>query len=163
MKMLFKFKYGIITSLIAAVCVFFDLLSKTLTDGKIIPIFGDFFYFSSSHNDGSAYGIFAGHTWGLIVVTSIVLVLILVFNCLKKQKSVFYCISVGLIIGGAIGNLFDRIFLGEVRDFIKFSFFSFTFNIADACLTIGVVLFAIYLLFLDKSFGKKQGDNGGKN
>ena len=73
---------------------------------------------------------------------------------MHKKKTIFYCVSLGLICGGAIGNLVDRIFLGYVRDFIKFSFFSFNFNIADACLTIGVILFAVYLIFFDDVFKK---------
>lgn len=62
----------------------------------------------------------------------------------------------GLILGGAIGNLIDRIFLGYVRDFIRMSIFSFTFNIADACLCVGLVLIAIHIIFFDTRTNTKK-------
>ena len=151
----FKIRYGIITTLVILLCIFWDMFLKIITDGYNIVIIPGFFEFSSTINTGAAYGIFAGKTTLLIVFSIIMLALIFVYNWFNKKKSIFYCIGLGLICGGAIGNLIDRIFLGGVRDFIKFSFFNFTFNIADACLTIGVILFAIYLIFFDDLFKKK--------
>ena len=84
------------------------------------------------------------------------ILILLVYNFFKTKKTILYSVSYGLILGGAIGNLIDRVFLGYVRDFIKFSFFSFNFNIADACLTIGVILFVIYLIFFDDFFKSKK-------
>ena len=55
-----------------------------------------------------------------------------------------------MIISGAVGNMFDRIFLGYVRDFINLEFMNFAiFNIADCALTIGIGLLVIYVLFFD--------------
>lgn len=159
---LYKIRYGIITTLVILLCLFWDIFLKIITDGYDIIIIKDFFEFSSTHNYGAAYGIFAGKTSLLIIVSVIMLVLILVYNWFNKNKSIFYSVSLGLICGGAIGNLIDRIFLGYVRDFIKFSFFNFNFNIADACLTIGVILFAIYLLFFDNIFKKKKSKDKSK-
>ena len=153
---LYSIRYGILTTAVVAVCLFWDLILKFLTDGYNVTIIGDFFKFQSTHNTGAAYGIFAGQTVPLIIVTCVVLALIFAYNWFHKDKSVLYCIGLGMIVGGAIGNLVDRIAFGYVRDFIKFSFFSFTFNIADACLTIGVIIFAIYLIFFDKTFKKKD-------
>ena len=62
-------------------------------------------------------------------------------------NSKLFITSAILIIGGGIGNLVDRIFLGYVVDFIKISFFPPAFNFADCCVTIGAVLMVIYLLF----------------
>lgn len=154
---IYAIRYGILTTIIVGLSVLVDLLSKIFTDGKFgINILGEFLKFNSTHNYGAAYGIFSGQGIGLIIVTSIVLVVILIYNYFHKNKTVLYSISAGLIIGGAIGNLIDRIFLGYVRDFIKFSIFNFTCNIADICLTFGVVLFAIYLLFFDMKLLKKN-------
>ena len=162
----YKIRYGIITTLVVLVCLFWDLFFKIITDGFDITIIKGFFEFSSIHNTGAAYGILGGQTTLLIVVSFIMIALLIVYNYFHKNKNIFYCVSLGLILGGAIGNLIDRLFLGYVRDFIKFSFFSFTFNIADACLTIGVILFLVYLIFYDDFFGiksrkskKKSGDN----
>ena len=161
---IYKIKYGLITTLILAVCIFLDQLSKILTDHKTVEFLGDFLRFESVHNIGAAYGIFAGKTIGLIIVTSLVLIGLIVFNWFYKKKSILYCFSMGLIFGGAVGNLIDRIFLGYVRDFIRMNIFSFTFNFADACLCVGVALLAIHILFFDaKIFSKKKDkDNGEK-
>ena len=59
-----------------------------------------------------------------------------------------------LIIGGAIGNIIDRLFSGNgVTDFIEFAFVDFPiFNVADICVTVGAVMMFIYLVFIDKTF-----------
>ena len=139
-----KIKYGIVTSFVVIVSILFDQISKILTDGCSVDLLGKFLYFDSVHNQGAAYGIFSGQTIWLIVVTSIVLVALVIFNWFYRKKSIFYCISMGLILGGAIGNLIDRIFLGYVRDFIRMSIFSFTFNIADACIMVGVIFMGFF-------------------
>ncbi len=149
---LLKYKFGIIITYVVLLCIFWDQFFKIITDGFDITIIDGFFWFSSTHNTGAAYGIFSGQTALLISVSIVMLILLIVYNYFNKNKSIYYSISMGLIIGGAIGNLIDRIFLGYVRDFIKLSIFNFNFNIADACLTIGVILFAIYLIFFDNLF-----------
>lgn len=149
-----KYKYGIITSLVIIVSVFWDLFFKIITDGFTVTIIPNFFWLESSHNYGAAYGIFSGQTILLIIISIIMLGLIFAYNWFHKKKTILYCVSLGLICGGAVGNLLDRIFLGYVRDFIRFSLFNFNFNIADACLTIGVIMFAVYLIFYDDLFKK---------
>lgn len=153
---IYKFRYGILTASVSFVVLFWDQILKLITDGFETTVINGFFWISSTHNTGAAYGIFSGQTIMLITVSTIMILILLVYNYFKSSKSIFYCISLGLILGGAIGNLLDRIFLGYVRDFIKFSFFNFNFNIADACLTIGVVLFIAYLIFFDNVFKSKK-------
>lgn len=161
---IYAIRYGILTTLIVGLSILIDLLSKIFTDGKYgINILGEFLKFNSTHNYGAAYGIFSGQGIGLVIVTSIVLVVILIYNYFKKNKTILYSISAGLIIGGAIGNLIDRIFLGYVRDFIKFSIFEFTCNIADICLTFGVILFVIYLIFFDEMLFRKNKAKNAQN
>ena len=64
------------------------------------------------------------------------------------MPSVLLKLSLMFIIGGAIGNMIDRVFLGYVRDMIEFTFVKFAvFNVADSFVTIGAVLLGIYLLF----------------
>ena len=65
-----------------------------------------------------------------------------------QNSSLFLGVCVGLMMGGAIGNLIDRLFLGFVRDFINFDFITFpVFNFADVALTIGIFLMIVYILF----------------
>ena len=153
---IFKFRSGITMTLVMLVCVFWDMFFKIITDGFDISVIPNFLDFNSTHNTGAAYSIFAGQVGWLIAISSVLIVAICVFNWFYKKKSIFYCVSMGMIIGGAVGNLIDRVFFGYVRDFIKFSFFSFTCNLADVFLCIGVGLFAVYLIFFAD---KKQGEN----
>lgn len=156
-KKIYKCRYGVVTTAVMLVFLFWDQLLKFLTDGSLtFNILGDFLVFDSVHNYGAAYSIFSGHTVGLIIVTFVILILLLVFNWFHKKKTIFYSWSMGLILSGAVGNLIDRIFFGYVRDFIKVKIFSFTCNIADICLCIGIALFAIYIIFLDRDVSKKK-------
>lgn len=101
-------------------------------------------------NDGAAFGIFAGRMWMLIIITLIAFAFFIYlmkdFDLVTKP---IYSVALILIISGTIGNFIDRIVDGSVRDFIKFSFWpSFAiFNIADICLTFGVILLSIDILF----------------
>lgn len=101
-------------------------------------------------NDGAAWGILGGKTIVLIVISVLMIVALFVYNFFVKKKTIFYCIAFGFIIGGALGNLFDRLTLGYVRDFIYLDFFpSFpVFNFADTFLTIGAIMMAIFILFM---------------
>ena len=99
-------------------------------------------------NTGAAWGMFSGKVWTLISV--LMIVALFVFNYFIKRKNTFYCISFGFVIGGAIGNLIDRIAFGYVRDFIFLDFFPTfpIFNLADSFLCVGAVMLAIFILFM---------------
>ena len=156
-KKIYKYRYGVVTTAVMLVFLFWDQILKFLTDGSLtFNIFGDFLVFDSVHNYGAAYSIFSGHTLGLIIITVVILLALLVFNWFYKKKTLLYSWAMGLILSGAVGNLIDRIFFGYVRDFIKVKIFSFTCNIADICLCVGIVLFAIYIIFLDRDTTKKK-------
>lgn len=139
---------------------FCDLLTKVIFKGKafsLIPgVIG--IKWASELNYGAAYNIFSGYTPLLIIITLIVIVFIVLFDFKYKPTNRLYSVSISFIIGGALGNLVDRIALGGVRDFIVFEFWpSFpTFNVADSFLVIGVILMVIYLLFFNKEKESKK-------
>lgn len=110
---------------------------------------------SNGGNTGAAWGMFSGKTLTLAFVSVGMIVLFFIFNQFVKNKNTWYCISFGFVIGGAVGNLIDRIWLNYVRDFIFLDFFpSFpVFNLADSFLCVGAVMLAIYILFMS---GKKS-------
>lgn len=153
-----KTKYIIMFSLIF-VFVALDLITKWLFGDigytKIIP---NLIHFETNFgNDGAAWGILSGEKVLLIVIGVAGLVGIFVLDFFIKRKSKLYIIAISMFVGGAVGNLIDRIFLGKVRDFINFSFFNFpTFNLADCFLTISIVLLGVYFLF----FYDKEKNNG---
>lgn len=109
-------------------------------------------------NDGAAWGIMSGKIYTLIIVSVLMIVALFAYNHFVKDKSTFYCISFGLIIGGAIGNMIDRIVFSYVRDFIYLDFFpSFPiFNIADSCLCVGAFMMVIFILFMQGKKDKKK-------
>ena len=87
--------------------------------------------------------------WLLIVFTSLMMVVCLIYLIREYRKSKLLTASLTLIIGGGIGNLIDRIFRdGLVVDYLDVKLFHFAvFNFADCCVVVGVVLLAWYLLF----------------
>ena len=97
-------------------------------------------------------------TWLLILVSVVFIIIICVYDLIVKHKSTTYSIGVGFIVGGAIGNLVDRIFLGGVRDFIFFEFYKTfpTFNVADSFLFVGTCIVIIYAIFIYKPKEKEK-------
>ena len=107
-------------------------------------------------NHGVSFGMFAGHGMSqpmiLIVITSLI-VCVLFFWLLKEQQRI-PANALALVIGGAIGNIIDRIRFGAVADFFDFHYMGWhypAFNIADAAIFIGVVILMIHSIFLTKS------------
>jgi signal peptidase II len=102
-----------------------------------------------AENTGAAFSMLSNATW-LLALLSIVLVaaMFYVLNKTKKYNSRLLRLALLFIIGGAIGNMIDRIFLGFVRDMIEFTFVNFAvFNVADSFVCIGAVLLGVFLLF----------------
>ena len=118
------------------------LIKRYFLVNQSLFIIDNIFYFTYLQNTGSGFGLFKNSTLLLIWISVIVIGLILYFYG-KLPK-----IASALILGGTIGNLIDRVFLGYVIDFIDFRIWP-AFNIADSCLTIGVILLLI-------SFMKKK-------
>ena len=122
------------------------LVCKTLIFGEVIPVIANFFNIRKVYNDGAAWGIMSGMRPILVAVSFVMLGLIWwnreeILNSGKISR-----ISVGLLVGGIVGNLLDRMKLGYVVDFLDFYWKSYTyptFNVADSAICIGVFLFAI--------------------
>lgn len=112
-----------------------------------VNVLGDVFKLTYVENRGVAFGMFQGMQWLFIALTSVLLIAITIYMFKKRPDSKFFYITVALIIGGGIGNLIDRIALNYVVDYISLSFFPPVCNFADYCITIGVILLAIYLVF----------------
>lgn len=99
------------------------------------------------HNKGGAWGILEGHTWGLLAMTVIIMLvcIALLFKWGAKNKLIFWAMS--LVLFGGVGNLIDRIFRdGNVVDFLHFEFWPTfpVFNVADCAIVIGVALLMLY-------------------
>ncbi len=159
-----KRKNMIIVLVVIALVLVFDMLSKSFFDGKQINVLTNVFSFTSAHNEGAAWSLFDGKVNMLIVVTLLFLVAFTIFHLSSvKNNTMLGSVAFALIFGGALGNFIDRIIFGYVRDFIYVELINFpVFNIADSCLTVGVVLFAINIIFFVKTKNTKEKVNYGK-
>ena len=140
-----KQKYGIFLISVLTLLII-DLVSKYYllhaNFGEIVVI-KNFFKITMHTNNGVAFGIFFGHTIQLII--SITIVGLLAYFGFKyfSGKNKFYSkMLLGIIIGGAIGNVINRIHLGYVIDFISLWKFP-VFNIADIGITVGLIILLI--------------------
>ena len=120
-----------------------------------IEIIPKFLYITYCKNTGIAWSMLSGKRLFLIVGGLIEIgVLIYFFIEKMKTKDKWYCFSLALMIGGAVGNLYDRCVLGYVRDFIDTYPFGYNFpvfNIADAALCIGVGIILILMLLEERN------------
>ncbi len=92
----------------------------------------------------------SSNTTTLIIFTVLFLCVFGIIDAYTTTFNGFYFAGFTLIVGGALGNFIDRIFLGYVRDFIKLEFMEFpVFNFADMFLTVGVIFYVIYLVFYE--------------
>ncbi len=134
---------------IAAIVIMIDQIVKLLIRTKMkintsIPIIPDIFNLTYTENKGAAFSILQ-NTQILLIIVGLVFLYLLDYYIKKEKKfSKLSIISLGLIIGGIVGNLVDRILLHAVVDYLDFTLINFPiFNIADSCITIGVILFII--------------------
>ena len=152
----------IIYYLLALLLIGIDQLSKWYIvqnfelygEQNLIPGFLSLFYIQ---NRGAAWGIFEGRMIFFFIITVVVVgYMIYSFHKYNTDSKIIGW-SFSLILAGALGNFIDRVFNGFVVDMFRFDFFNFPiFNIADACLTIGVILMIIYILFVE---GKDDKEN----
>lgn len=149
--------------IISVVVIIIDQLTKlwayqSLQGTKGIQVIGNMLEFRYVENRGAAFGILQGRMWFFYVITIIVVAILFYYLFTQDRSSIFLNITVGLLIGGALGNFIDRLLRGFVVDFIKVDFVTQinfpVFNVADIAITIGSVLLIIYILFLEKETNK---------
>ena len=136
--------------IIAFIFLILDIISKqiivnVLELGKSIKVIDNFFYLTFVENKGAAWSILENQRILLLIITVIVLFLInKVIN--KEELGKVETLSFGMIIGGIVGNLFDRVIYGYVIDFLDFKIFGYdypVFNLADSFIVIGIILLII--------------------
>ena len=150
---------------VSAVLVLADQISKaivvrTMSLYESIPIVQNFFHFTYITNDGRAFGIDFPFGYLIFSTVSVLLTVFLFFYLWSvKNHSIVIRLGLALIIAGAIGNSIDRLFLGEVIDFLDFMIGDFSwyiFNLADSYVTVGMVLILIDSIILEKKREKAQ-------
>lgn len=117
-------------------------------------------------NTGAAFSILSGKTFFLSLISLAVCVGIVWYLIKNRPENKLMLLSVSLVLGGAVGNLIDRMLRRSVVDFFEVIFVDFpVFNVADIAITAGAVLLMIYVLFFDrekKSSGKEDSDADSK-
>lgn len=149
-----KKKFAILSALLILV----DLVVKTLVQrllgfGNPLVIIEGFFNLEYYENTGAAWSILEGQSWFFITVATIVSLVLLYFY-FKEDHDVLTTGGMALMFAGTFGNLFDRIVHGAVRDMFAFNIFGYhfpIFNVADACLVIGVGLIALQVIIEERS------------
>lgn len=160
----------IVFGLAAVIIIAADQLTKewirtTLDVGEVFFQAGIFRIMHAMPNTGSAFGLFQGYTSILSVISIIFLLVMLLYvvffsRYLPALNRPVPWLAIGLIFGGAAGNLIDRLNsqLGGVTDFISVGWFP-VFNVADSAITVGGVLLGVYLIFFSDLL--KSGDGPG--
>ncbi|MCD6098144.1 signal peptidase II [bacterium] len=137
-----------VLSLLPIAVLTLDQITKVLVRNSIPPnvtrrVLGDFFSISNVRNRGGAFGTQLGSSYFYIAVSIAAIALIFLYHIKSKRSSTLVDVSLMLILGGALGNLSDRIALGYVTDFLDFGIGELrwpAFNVADSSITIGVIL-----------------------
>ncbi|MDI3478220.1 MAG: signal peptidase [Thermoanaerobacterium sp.] len=141
--------------IIVFIAIIIDQLSKYFVVKYLkpigsFPIINNIFHFTYVENRGAAFGILQNRTLFFIIITVIVGT-ILIYSIVKIPGSTFYKFTLSMILGGAIGNLIDRVRLGYVVDFIDFKFFPAVFNLADSMIVVGAFLLCYVLIFKNEN------------
>lgn len=133
--------------ILSAVVIAVDQLTKFLIYGSPSrSIIGNLLWFESSLNTGVAFSMFEGKSY-IFIITSLLASAVFVWLIISKKffSSKFEKITIGIILGGTLGNVIDRIVFSGVRDFIYLKFLNFAiFNIADMAITIGAIVLCVY-------------------
>ena len=135
-------------------CTALDQLTKHLvvshidkfTRIHVIPGFFDLTYIT---NPGAAFGIFAGKGYMLLAVSVLVFVLLILFFRVITEGWSERILAVSLILSGIVGNSIDRVFRGEVVDFLRVYYKNWewpSFNVADSCICVGVFIYILSVL-----------------
>ncbi len=122
-----------------------DVLQKLVT----VPLWQDIFHLTYVENTGAAFGSFQGGRVFLVAVTVAAIVAGSVF-LFKNRKIPLLSTAIAFILGGALGNLLDRVFRGFVVDMFDFRLINFpVFNVADVFVCLGAALIVIYIIFFE--------------
>ncbi|WP_040733507.1 signal peptidase II [Nocardia tenerifensis] len=151
--------------IIAAVLLGLDLLTKCLVvanlkPGEPVSIIGDFARLSLVRNPGAAFSMATGMTWLLTLVAAAVVIGVVRIG--RTLRSLWWAIGLGMVLGGALGNLVDRLFRapgplqGHVVDFLAIGWWP-VFNVADSSIVCGAILLVVLTVFGFEPNGTRTG------
>ena len=119
---------------------------QTLRPGQQLTAIAGWLWFRLASNSGATFGVLQGHNVLFLAVSALLLLAVVVVLMRGVASSMLAAAALGAVAGGTTGNLLDRIRLGSVIDFIEVHSWPTTFNLADAAIRIGVVVYVVALL-----------------
>ena len=137
--------------IVGIICL--DQLSKWLAviflqGNASFPIWQDVLHLTYAENRGMAFGLLADQRWIFMVLSTVAIAALVFYMVRYRPQNVWLRLSLAMIVGGGIGNMIDRIFLGYVVDFIDFTLINFPiFNVADSFVCVGAGILVVYLLW----------------
>lgn len=142
---------GLVLAATAIIVLVLDQLTKALVRAHIavgdsIPVVGRLVFLTHARNTGAAFSILEGNPWLFAVVSAIVIVAVLVWWFANEPADVLLGLALGLLIGGAAGNLVDRVLLHYVTDFLDVRIIP-VFNVADSAVVVGATILALKVAF----------------
>ena len=119
--------------------------------GGQLPVIPGVIRLTYLRNTGAAFSMFEGMRWPLVVIACVCCAAIIVY-LVKVKTNPWNKVGLSMVLGGAIGNLIDRVRFGYVVDMFETEFVDYAvFNIADICITLGGILFCVVFIFFTKS------------
>ena len=136
-----------------------DQLTKAIVTSELglneeAPVIGPF---SIHHvqNSGIAFGFFASATSLVILLTGVAVIWMIYFFARSGSRHTVLPVALGLVIGGSVSNLVDRVRLGHVTDFLDFTYWP-AFNLADTFIVVGVTILLLALVAADRAHGPRR-------
>lgn len=144
--------------LLSVIVILIDQLTKWFAEAMLVPYqpvpIIPMFNLTLAYNTGAAFSFLSDaggwQRWFFIVLTIIVIIVLFGWLWRMRAEEKLHAVSISLILGGAIGNLIDRVLLGHVIDFLDVYYDQYhwpIFNIADSAITVGVMLLIIDLFW----------------
>ena len=155
----------LITILVILLSIVADQVSKhflaaflTSLETRSYHLIPDILHLTYVENRGAAFGMLAEHRWVFMVFSVIGIAAILLLLIKEKPTNRWVQVAAGLVVGGGIANMIDRVRLGYVVDFIDCRFVDFyVFNIADSCVTVGCAIYFVAVLVEEiRAYRKKK-------
>ena len=152
----------IVAALTLVLAIILDVITKKIVVDNMalyeeIPVIKGVFHWKYIQNRGAAFGMLADNREVFLVISSVAIVVMAIYLLFTRTDRLWWMIGIGMLVGGGIGNMIDRIALGYVVDFIYVALIDFAvFNVADCFVCVGVALL-MYLSVLDLVREYKEG------
>ena len=134
--------------------IFKVLVLTNFIPGETLIVIPKVFHLTFVLNPGAAFGLMAGRSW-IFVVTALLVVGGVIYGQFRIPRTeILTRLAIGMIGGGALGNLYDRLVIGRVVDYLDFQIWPFVFNFADSMIVVGVGLLMLRVYQEEKAQSK---------